>query len=97
MSCVNVGEALYMTWRKGSQAKFDKLLALLPQFPIQILDVDLALTTEAARFKATRKMSYADCIAAALAKQHEAEVVTGDPEFAAVEDDITVRWLHAAD
>jgi predicted nucleic acid-binding protein len=55
------------------------------------------LASQAARFKATRKMSLADCFAAALAKQHAAAAVTGDPEFAAVEDDITVRWLRAAD
>lgn len=96
MCCVNAGEALYMTWRKGSPAKFDELLALLPELPIQIRDADMVLTTEAARFKATRKMSYADCYAAALAKREGAEVVTGDPEFKAVEDEVTVRWLPGA-
>ena len=93
MCCVNAGEALYMTWRKGSPAKFDELLALLPELPIEIRDADMVLTTEAARFKATHKMSYADCFAAALAKLHGAEIVTGDPEFRAVEDEVNVRWL----
>jgi len=93
MCCVNAGEALYMTWRKAGAARFDELLALLPDLPIEIRDADMVLTTEAARFKATHKMSYADCFAAALAKLHGAEVVTGDPEFRAVEDEVNVRWL----
>jgi hypothetical protein len=31
--------------------------------------------------KATRRMSLADCFAAALAKHERAEIYTGDPEF----------------
>jgi hypothetical protein len=39
-------------------------------------------------------MSYADCFAAALAKIKNAELVTGDPEFKAVEHELKkVRWL----
>jgi predicted nucleic acid-binding protein len=38
-------------------------------------------------------MSYADCFAAALSKQKNAELLTGDPEFKAVEKDIKIHWL----
>ena len=38
-------------------------------------------------------MSYADCFSAALAKQQNAELVTGDPEFKAVEKEIKINWL----
>jgi predicted nucleic acid-binding protein len=47
----------------------------------------------AGQIKATRKMSLADCFAAALAKQRKSEVYTGDPEFRAVEEDVKVVWL----
>jgi len=33
------------------------------------------------KLKASKKMAYADCFAAALAKLRNVEVVTGDPEF----------------
>jgi hypothetical protein len=33
------------------------------------------------------------CFAAALAKQRRAELVTGDPEFGKLEDEIAVHWL----
>ncbi|HOW64450.1 MAG TPA: PIN domain-containing protein [Candidatus Paceibacterota bacterium] len=42
---------------------------------------------------ATKKMAYADCFAAALAKAENAELVTGDPEFKEVEKEIRIAWL----
>ena len=55
---------------------------------------DLELVRQAAVFKATKKMSYADCFAAALAKLTNAELVTGDREFKVVESELKkIRWL----
>lgn len=39
------------------------------------------------------KMSYADCFAAALASMHKGELITGDPEFKAVEKQIKIMWI----
>jgi len=38
-------------------------------------------------------MSYADCFAAALAKQRRVELVTGDKEFKQVEKEIRILRL----
>ncbi len=38
-------------------------------------------------------ISYADCFAAALALQCQAELVTGDPEFRRLGNEIAVHWL----
>ena len=55
---------------------------------------DLELIHQAAVFKAAKKMSYADCFAAALAKTQGAELVTGDREFKVVEKELKkIRWL----
>jgi ribonuclease VapC len=54
----------------------------------------MASAKQAAIFKATHKMAYADCFAAALAKAHNAELVTGDPEFKAVAPEVNVCWLR---
>ena len=54
---------------------------------------DLKLVREAAKLKATKKMAYADCFAAALAKIRNAELVTGDAEFKEVEGEVKVAWL----
>jgi predicted nucleic acid-binding protein len=61
--------------------------------PIEIVSADLQQTHQAAIFKATRKMSYADCFGAALAKIRNAEFVTGDPEFKEIEKEVKIGWL----
>ena len=60
---------------------------------IQFVDADWELTLEAARFKSQHKMSYADCYAAALAKVKGGFLITGDKEFKAVEEQITIQWV----
>ena len=47
----------------------------------------------AADFKARFKMSLADAFAAALAKEKKAELVTGDPEFRPLHQEIKIHWL----
>jgi predicted nucleic acid-binding protein len=45
------------------------------------------------QLKAVKKMSLADCFAAALAKAEKAEIYTGDPEFKTVEREIKIVRL----
>ena len=47
----------------------------------------------AADFKSRFSFSLADAFAAALAKRHKAELVTGDPEFEQVEKEVKIGWL----
>ena len=56
----------------------------------------LTIARQAAIYKATHKMSYADCFAAALAKIRNCELLTGDPEFTAVENEIKIHWVPSA-
>ena len=95
MSVVSWGEIYYNTMREVSQAAAEQKARDIAALPIEIVGVgdDLALARQAAIFKATHKMSYADCFAAALAKENKAELVTGDPEFKEVEKEIKINWL----
>ena len=95
MSVVNWGEVYCNTMRQVSQAAAEQKAQEIASLPIEIIGVsdDLILAKQAAIFKALHKMSYADCFAAALAKQRNAELITGDPEFKAVEKEIKVDWL----
>ena len=92
---VNWGEIYYNTMREVSQEAAEKQAREISTLPIEIVGVsdDLALVRQAAIFKAARKMAYADCFAAALAKLKNAEIVTGDPEFKEVEGEVKVAWL----
>jgi predicted nucleic acid-binding protein len=93
LSVVNWGEFFYITLREEGKTRADELVHLISTLPIQIVPADLEVTRLAAEFKATKKMSYADCFAAALAKLKKAELVTGDKEFKQVERDVKVLWL----
>ena len=95
MSVVNVGEVWYILAREVSEAEADKGVDGLRQLGIEFVDVDWRLTRQAGTYKSKNRMSYADCFAAALAKEHKAELVTGDKEFKQVESDIRIRWLEA--
>lgn len=90
---VNWGEIYYAMWRAGGKTAAEDVTADLSRMPIELVDADQALTKQAAIFKATNKMSYADTFAAALAKVKNAELVTGDAEFESLEREIKIVWL----
>jgi len=58
-----------------------------------LVDVDRSLALAAAYIKGFHRLSYADCLAAALAQRLNGAVVTGDPEFKQIESLVTVEWL----
>jgi ribonuclease VapC len=93
MSVVNAGEVWYIIARRTSEADADRSLRQLRQLGIEMVDADWEIAHQAGKFKAKNKMSFADCFAAALAKQHKALLLTGDPEFKQVEAEVTINWL----
>jgi len=93
MTSVNFGEVYYIVLRECGQEKAHKIEKIIRTLPIEVVDVDMHLAKEAARFKATKKISYADCFAAALAKIHKGELVTGDKEFKVLENEIKIAWI----
>jgi len=93
LSVVNWGEVYYITLRETSQQHADEVAHLISTLPVHIVPADLEAAKQAAIFKSSKKMSYADCFAAALAKQRRVELVTGDKEFKQVEREIKILWL----
>jgi len=93
MSVVNAGEVWYIIARRTSEADADRSIRELKQLGIEMVDADWDIAHDAGRFKAKHKMSFADCFAAALAKQRKAHLVTGDQEFKQVETDVIINWL----
>jgi predicted nucleic acid-binding protein len=93
MSVINAGEVWYIVARQTTAAEADHTLRSIRDIGVRFIEADKTLTRTAAGFKVKGKISYADCFAAALAKQREAYLLTGDRAFAQVEDDISVMWL----
>ena len=93
LSVVNAGEVWYILSREVSEANADKAITDLRQLGIEFVDVTWQLARTAGTFKARGKMSYADCFAAALAKEKKMELLTGDKEFKQAESEIKIHWL----
>ncbi|MBI3894716.1 MAG: type II toxin-antitoxin system VapC family toxin [Acidobacteria bacterium] len=93
LSTVNWGEVIYSTLRTYGHERAEDIAQLISRLPIEIIPADLHLARQAAEFKAAKRMSYADCFAAALAKLRKAELVTGDREFKQVEGEVRILWI----
>jgi predicted nucleic acid-binding protein len=93
MTVVNFGEVWYIIAREASESDAERSIVEIKHLGVEIVDADWSLAREAAGFKSKHKMSYADCFAAALAKQKKAPLVTGDHEFKQLESQIEIIWL----
>jgi ribonuclease VapC len=93
LSIINLGECVYIIEREQGLSAAHKAIAAIDQLSVEVLSSDRARTFAAAHIKAHYKVSFADAFAIALAQESAATVVTGDPEFKAVEDLIPVLWL----
>jgi len=93
ITAVNLGEIWYGVARRTSFEAAEQTVERVRRLGLEVVNADWTLTRLAAQFKARYRLSYADCFAAALAKQHAVEVVTGDPEFRQLEKEVKIRWL----
>lgn len=93
MTVVNAAEVWYIVAREASASDADACVKQIRDLGIELVDADWDLAKAAGYFKSRNKMSFADCFAAALAKHQKASLVTGDPEFKQVEQEITIHWL----
>ena len=93
MTVVNAAEVWYIAAREASASDADASIKQLHDLGVQFVNADWELAKAAGYFKSRNKMSFADCFAAALAKERKAHLATGDAEFRQVESDITIIWL----
>lgn len=93
LSVVNLSECLYIVERRKGAETARRVLEALQECPIRIEAATDRHAVIAARIKAQHRVSLADAYAAALALDKMATVVTGDPEFKALEKKIPVLWI----
>ena len=93
MTEVSYAEVKYMVLRKDGPEHWHQIARDLPTLPIEFHPADRRLADIAADFKSRHRLSLADAFAAALAREKKAELVTGDPEFRALEKEIRIHWL----
>jgi len=90
----NWAEVRYIIERKVGSKQWNTVRAKLLALPMEIIPADQLLAEIAGEIKVSKRLSLADCFAAALAHQKKADLYTGDPEFRAVEKEIKVIWLN---
>ena len=93
MSLINLGEVAYIIERRWGVEKLRAMLAYLEATALLLAEVNKDQVLAAAHIKATYTVGYADAFAIALAKQHTAVLVTGDPEYRQLEHQIDIEWL----
>jgi len=91
----NYAEVKDMILRQDGADGWQEAARVLVALPVEFHPVDRELSDLAADFKSRVSFSLADAFAAALAKKLKAELVTGDPEFKALEREVKVHWLEA--
>lgn len=90
---VNYAEVKYMLVKKNGAEAWKQAAEILTSLPIEFHPATRRLADLAADFKSRHKISLADAFAAALAKELQAELITGDPEFKPLGKEIKLHWL----
>jgi ribonuclease VapC len=93
MTEVNYAEVKYILIKKDGVEAWKQAADILTSLPIEFHPADRSHSDAAADFKARHKISLADAFAAALAAGRKCELVTGDPEFKALEKEVKINWL----
>ncbi|MBM4276586.1 MAG: type II toxin-antitoxin system VapC family toxin [Deltaproteobacteria bacterium] len=93
INAVNLGEIIYSTKREFGDQKKIEVLANIERLTFVVLPVPNILIFQAAEYKAQYGISYADCFVLASAVEHNAKIVTGDPEFKKVKHLVEVVWV----
>ena len=93
MSLINVGEVYYILKRERGVGQAESMILDIDQLPIEKVIVDWEKIKIAASIKADYKIAYADAFAAGLAEKLGGHIVTGDPEFRQMEEEISVFWI----
>jgi predicted nucleic acid-binding protein len=94
ISVINLGEVFYWLWRNKGEERARRTINDLSLLPLQIVPVDLSQALKAGELKAVHKIPYADSIAASLAIQLQATLITSDRDFEKLGRRISVLWLY---
>jgi predicted nucleic acid-binding protein len=93
ISVLNLGEVYYVTRQRTGEENARQTVAHLSRLPIQIIPVDLPQALKAGELKAVHKIPYVDCIAAALALQKHATLVSSDRDFEKLGRHFPILWI----
>lgn len=88
-----LGEVFYILIREIGEKQAGDIIAKIENLAVEIIDIDLHLTKQAAKIKVDGRLSYSDSFVLALAIEKQGIIVTGDKEFAKFADRAEILWL----
>ena len=94
ISAVNWAEVLYRMQRKRGAEGVHTAKRFERTMPLEVAPVNRELAEVAAELKANHGLALADAFAAALCKANKAELVTCDPDFEVVKQQIKIAWIR---
>jgi predicted nucleic acid-binding protein len=92
-SVANWGEVFYLSWQRHGEQSARETMADLSRLPIRVVPVDLPQALKAGELKALHKIPYVDCIAAVLAVEQRATLVTSDRDFEKLGRQFSILWI----
>lgn len=92
MSAVNWGESMYVASQRSGQP-LQLAAELIRGLPVVVSQVESRTAESAALLKAERGLGYADAFAVSLALSLDMPLVTGDPDFRALEPELALLWI----
>ena len=93
MAIVNWGEVYFSLLRAKGEPWAREATNVLDQLPIEIVNMDMNLVQRASRFREHYRAPNGLCFAASLAETHGCPVLTGDPLFRKLAEEIQILWL----
>ena len=90
---ISLMELAYITQREQDEDKAARLIAVVKAWPVAWVYPDEKALLQAAKIKATHRLSVADALIAAVAKLSHAILVHKDPEFEALAAEVRLLSL----
>lgn len=92
INIINFSEIIYITKKRFGNAKKIRAIAAVQELGFEIEPATDELVYQAAEIKGDYALSFADCFSLVTAIKYQATLVTGDPEFRAVEKLAKIYW-----
>jgi predicted nucleic acid-binding protein len=93
ISVLNIGEVFYWLWKNKGEQRARQTVDDLALLPLRIIPVDLSQALKGGELKALHRIPYVDCIAAALAVEQRATLITSDRDFEKLGRQFPILWL----
>ncbi|MEW6379686.1 MAG: type II toxin-antitoxin system VapC family toxin [bacterium] len=95
LSIINLGEIYYRIAKVAGLKTARNVLEKIRFLPLRIISASDNLVMKAAELKARYPIAYADAFALATALEHQAVIITGDPEFRVIKEKFEIIWIRS--